>query len=352
MKWLWLAVVLVTVAVILLIYAPKKAIAPQETTSRNAEETKVTNPLYISYVINTGQASFESLKAHAGLFNLVIGDWLHLNGQGLVVEDNPQRQKEILQFIRVTNKQAKVFAMLNNYARGWQIDETKAMLESKEARAKTITFVSEYLKENNLDGISLDFEQIPQGTQKDYVLFLTELVKEIRPLNKEVSVHVPADDASWDYSGIATAVDSVIVMIYDEHLSTTEAGPIASLSWTESVLKKRSKDIPANKLIIGMGNYAYDWVDGSKGSSITFARADSIAREYGKRLLTDEVSQNNFFEYTENGQKHIVWVLDQYSVAMQKKVASKYAPLGYALFRLGSEDPQVWQIFTNPGRRD
>jgi len=354
MKWFWLAVILVVAAILLLVYAPKKAVAPQqENTTQNTDQTKVLNPLYITYVINAGQASFDSLKAHAGLFNLIIGDWLHLESKdGSVREDNQEKQKEILAYIKTENKQAKVFAMLNNYSRGWQIDNTKEMLASSDARTKTISFVSKYLKDNNLDGVSLDFEQIPESSQKDYVVFLSELVKEIHLLNKEVSVHVPADDVSWDYSGIAKTVDSVVVMIYDEHFSTTEPGAIASLPWTESILRKRTAEIPVAKLIVGMGNYAYDWAEGAKGSSITYSSAAALAEWYGKRLETDPVSQNNFFEYTVNGKKHIVWVLDEYSVAMQKRAAAKYAPLGYALYRLGSEDPQVWQTFVSPGRTD
>ncbi|MEK7652192.1 MAG: glycosyl hydrolase family 18 protein [Patescibacteria group bacterium] len=351
---MWFAVILVVAAILLLTYGSKKAIAPkQETVLKTDEKTKVANPLYISYVINTGEASFNSLKAHLGLFNLVIADWLHLDGKdGLLREDNQEKQKAVLEYIRASNKQAKVFAMLNNYARGWQVENTKAMLANVTAREKLIAPVLEYIKKNNLDGISLDFEQVPQSSQKDYVSFLTELVKQTHAINKAVSVHVPADDASWDYSGIAKAVDHVIVMIYDEHFSITEAGPIASLSWTEDVLKKRSKEIPANKLIIGMGNYAYDW-QGAKGSSITYQSAKTLADKYGKRLLTDDVFQNNYFEYTDSlGKNHIVWVLDEYSVAMQKRAAAKYAPLGYALYRLGSEDPQVWQTFVSPGRTD
>ncbi len=354
MKWLWFAVILVVAAILLLIYAPKKAVAPeQENVSQKTDQTKIADPLFASYVINTGQASFDSLKAHAGLFNLVIGDWLHLDSKdGLVREDNQEKQKEILGYIKTANKQAKVFAMLNNYSRGWQIDNTKEMLASSDARAKVVAFVSKYLKENNLDGVSLDFEQVPQISQKDYGTFLLELTKEVHLLNKEVSVHVPADDASWDYAGIAKIVDSVVLMIYDEHFSITESGAIASLSWTESVLRKRTAEIPAAKLIVGMGNYAYDWIEGAKGSSITYSRALALAKEHGQRLETDPVSQNNFFKYTENGKQHAVWVLDEYSVAMQKRAAAKYAPLGYALYRLGSEDPQVWQTFVSPGRTD
>ncbi|TSC64968.1 MAG: poly-beta-1,6-N-acetyl-D-glucosamine synthase PgaC, partial [Candidatus Doudnabacteria bacterium Gr01-1014_77] len=212
--------------------------------------------------------------------------------------------------------------------------------------------VLEYVKKNNFDGVSLDFEQVPKESQKDYVSFLSGLVKQVHAVNKQVSVHVPADDLSWDYSGIAKAVDQVIVMIYDEHFSITEAGPIASLSWTDNALKKRTQEIPANKLIVGMGNYAYDW-QGAKASSITYSSAKALADKYGKRLITDSVSQNNYFEYTDSlGKNHIVWVLDEYSVAMQKRAASKYEPLGYALYRLGSEDPMVWETFVSPGRTD
>ncbi|MER3632635.1 MAG: hypothetical protein C4325_11135, partial [Blastocatellia bacterium] len=50
--------------------------------------------------------------------------------------------------------------------------------------------------------------------------------------------------------------------------------------------------------------------------------------------------------YTEDdGRDHTIWFLDAVTAFNQIKESKKYPVGGLALWRLGSEDPSVWQIF-------
>jgi hypothetical protein len=85
-------------------------------------------------------------------------------------------------------------------------------------------------------------------------------------------------------------------MAYDEHWNDGSPGPIASLPWFASVLRQRQRDIPAEKMIVAIGNYAYDW--GRKASPAeerTFEEAVLIAKESEGKPRLDPASLNPTF---------------------------------------------------------
>ena len=59
-------------------------------------------------------------------------------------------------------------------------------------------------------------------------------------------------------------------------------------------------------------------------------------------MLFDPASNNPHFNYEDDdGTKHQVWFLDGVTAFNQIHAADPYRPAGYALWRLGSEDPSI-----------
>ncbi len=60
-------------------------------------------------------------------------------------------------------------------------------------------------------------------------------------------------------------------------------------------------------------------------------------------------SNNPHFSYREeDGTKHDVWFLDAATAYNEIHAADIYQPAGYALWRLGTEDPSVWNVMQRP----
>ena len=49
---------------------------------------------------------------------------------------------------------------------------------------------------------------------------------------------MPFDNEDWNYKAYASVTDYLMLMAYDQHWSTGEAGPVAGQDWYESILKK------------------------------------------------------------------------------------------------------------------
>ena len=81
----------------------------------------------------------------------------------------------------------------------------------------------------------------------------------------QLLVALPPEHAAYDYAGLAAAADALILMSYDEHTEKGVQGPLASQGWFETFLPGTSRIFPADKLIVSIGSYGYDWENGQAG---------------------------------------------------------------------------------------
>src|SRR2546426_5373334 len=100
------------------------------------------------------------------------------------------------------------------------------------------------------------------------------------------------------------------------------------------------------KTIVALGNYGYNWTEGSDAKEVSFQEAVIDARDSEAQIEFDPETRNPHYDYDEEDQTHhIVWFLDGVTAFNQMRAASGYHPGGFALWRLGSEDPSIWSIF-------
>ena len=183
---------------------------------------------------------------------------------------------------------------------------------------------------------------------------MRELYTCFHPLNLEVSQSVPMDDSSFDYRGLGRWTDFLILMAYDEHSSESEPGPIASQSWYARLTAKRLKEIGSDKYVIGIGNYGYDWKKGTtKGKELSFQESVKTAKESEGQIALDPLSLNPFFQYyDDNNQLREVWFLNAVTAFNQLAEGYTLNPRGFALWRLGSEDPSLWPMLDHRDKLD
>ena len=73
-------------------------------------------------------------------------------------------------------------------------------------------------------------------------------------------------------------------MNYDGENS--KPGPIASMSWYRDVVQRALRSIPRDKLVVGIANYAYDWMEGrSWADPMTYQGALILAADFRQQAL-------------------------------------------------------------------
>jgi cellulose synthase/poly-beta-1,6-N-acetylglucosamine synthase-like glycosyltransferase/peptidoglycan/xylan/chitin deacetylase (PgdA/CDA1 family) len=155
---------------------------------------------------------------------------------------------------------------------------------------------------------------------------------------------VPVDQP-WELRPFAAIADKLFVMAYDEHSNDGPAGPIASQQWWASSVAAAVRQIPRNKVIVTIGNYAYDWHDGT-GDPENVEEAWVDAGDSEARPVFDRLTGNSTFAYEdENGDAHTVWMLDAASAFNELTLLDRAGIHEVGLWRMGAEDPGLWSIF-------
>ena len=318
--------------------------------------------LDVGFYVPWDETSMSSLKENIKNLDVLIGEFLHLDrADGSLREesgDNPDgttEEKAVTQFIRSTRPDLKIMALVNNFdGTVWESDKLAQMLASHEARARCIQQLVDYANEHDFAGISIDFENVQDANQAELVQFTTDLSAALHAAGREVSINLPVNNDSFDYRKLSAPVNYVILMAYDQHYSGSEPGPVAALDWFENMLRLRQTDVPAAKTIVAIGNYAYDWKEGGEPDVRTFEEAVLTAAESSDKdekiqIRLDPVSLNPKFEWIElegdREKRHEVWMLDAVSAFNQVAITRSLGASGVALWRLGSEDPSLWNFF-------
>src|SRR5581483_9475688 len=309
----------------------------------------------IGFYVNWDDTSFTSLRQNINQLDKLIPEWLHLTAaDGTISVDDPYKTDQAIAYVREHRPNLAIAPLVNNFNSAtmeWEKDKLAAMLADPAARARAIQQLVRFVRDHNFSGISIDFENVPPASQHALKAFEKELWDQFHPLGLEVSQSVPLDDPTFDYRGLAEVNDYLILMAYDEHESTSDAGPVASQRWYSGALKRRFAELPSDKYVISVGNYGYDWTEKQKtANEISFQEALTIAKDNAddvKDVITlDSESLNPAYDYEdEQGSKHHVWFLNALTTFNQMVEGNRYLPRGYALWRLGSEDPSVWTVF-------
>jgi cellulose synthase/poly-beta-1,6-N-acetylglucosamine synthase-like glycosyltransferase/peptidoglycan/xylan/chitin deacetylase (PgdA/CDA1 family)/spore germination protein YaaH len=311
------------------------------------------HPLVVGFFVNWDDTSLTSLSRNAGKLDILIPEWLHLseNDGGISLND-PSLQENVRRLVAEANPSLRIFPLVNNFSpdtQKWEGAKVAGILRDRTKRTRLLSALFDYVHGSGFAGINIDFESIPRENRKDFLSFVEDLAARFRSEGLLVSCSVPFDDPAFDYRGLAKHCAFLVLMAYDEHWTTGKPGPLASQSWFEEGLKKRFSELPAYKYVIALGNYGYDWPAKGHGTELSFQDALRVARESEGDIRLDRAAGNPTFSYyDENDQPHRVWFLDAVSCFNQVVAASGSRPLGFALWRLGSEDPGIWGFLGKP----
>jgi cellulose synthase/poly-beta-1,6-N-acetylglucosamine synthase-like glycosyltransferase/peptidoglycan/xylan/chitin deacetylase (PgdA/CDA1 family)/spore germination protein YaaH len=305
-------------------------------------------PLSIGFYINWDESSYASLKRNLDHLDWVIAEWSHLEATS---DGSTSLETDVdapaLNWIRLTRPQVQVIPMVQNLVdEKWQPDLLARAVGDEAGRQRLITALTDFVQQNKFPGVCIDFEEPPPATQQALLTFIQELHQAFGAKGLFVIQAVPFDDPDWRYKEYAAATDYLMLMAYDQHWAGSDPGSVAAQDWYESNIAKRMHELNPAKTIVALGSYGYNWTAGEKeADEVTCQEALITAKESDAKIVFDPATRNPNFEYDEDdGSHHIVWFLDAVTAYNQMRAASGFKPAGFAVWRLGSEDPSIWSV--------
>ncbi len=200
------------------------------------------------------------------------------------------------------------------------------------------------------DGLQIDFELVPKRDGEHFVSFLTELKSRLG--DTVLSAALPArtrviENDVYDYAKIAAVVDSVFVMAYDEHWSTSAPGAVASLDWCVRIASHATETVPPEKLVMGLPFYGRTWGSVSVNRAFYFSGIQRILRENGVKSVRRENGVPTF-TYKIPSVTVTGYYDDVYSLAARLELYRAAGIRAAGFWCLGQEDPRIWDVLRAP----
>ncbi|MEO8811795.1 MAG: glycosyltransferase [Caulobacteraceae bacterium] len=310
-------------------------------------------PLSVGFYVTWDEESRVSLKRHVDKLDVVSPQWILLDGSlgAVAVTSDPQAEA----IIATAKTPPSVLPMVHNGHNDISDGPLASnMLTNPAAQDVLIYNLVLLAKQHGYAGYVFDLENLSKPALAQYPAFLAKARAALKPIGREVWVSTPFNDDSWNLRTFQKVADTVVLMAYDEHWAGGDPGPAASQDWFEAVLAKDMGQLDAARTVVAFGAYGYDWtVADANGpgsaAAVTFYDATQTAHDADAAVTMDDNALNPNYAYAgDNGRKHVVWFLDAATLFNQLKVSDAFRPMGYAIWRMGAEDPAIWRYFKEP----
>jgi spore germination protein YaaH len=299
---------------------------------------------HVFLLASTGQ-SFSDLRAHYQQIGIVYPTYFECAADGTVAgQDDPL----VTRWARVRG--IAVMPRLDCQSP----TRLHLILTDAGIRGAVLGRLSELVQTFGYDGVNIDFEAGAATDRAALTSFVTDLANLLHGQGKRLSVDVSAKAADvatgrsafYDYTALSTVADTVFVMNWGKHWSTSAPGAIADLPWARSVADYVATMPNKRRFVLGFGLYGMDWPAGGgaahPATPLEFADVMNLADAVGATPITDAIAGAPHFSYTDaQGVGHDVWYTDAPTVASQVRMARDRG-LGIGFWRLGREDQRMW----------
>lgn len=330
------------------------------------------HPIVAGFYVDWEHTSLVSAEKHINALTDILPEWLHLKPSGSPYSDPSyrpfvdarERQDNRLSLLAHSHSVA-ILPLLNNYTSkpgqesgdgNWDTNAVDEILNDPAASANLIIQLRSWVIQNHMQGVNIDFEEVDVDDKEALVQFMKHLYEAFHPSGLLVTQDIQLDNAAFDIPALSNWCDWIVPMFYDQHAGGSDPGPVGGIDWTRDDLTQILKQVPPDKIVMGVGNQAYNWVDvpgRTDAVSLSYQNAVETARESQPDAVIqlDKQSLNPTFHYWEDdidsqgktfSQEHVVWMLDAVSVYNQLILGRARHIRGAALWVIGEEDPSIW----------
>jgi len=363
-----------------LVFKDNKKSAPLDSAGNNSENTSnnsanSNNPSVPASDFTTSawipywdySRGLNTLKANKGKFNSISPVIYELNKNGSLKKTKGDTYIELQNYAKQNGiKFIPTIAMFDH-------ELFTPILQNDDNRTRHINAVLEEIESNNYDGIDLDYESTKLTDKEKYF----DMIKRIRTgiddietrknvqLTFSITVLAQWGDETYypslretrqvqDWKELSKYADEIRIMAYDYTSQySTEPGPIAPLPWIDEVMKKATDEIPKEKIILSLHNYAYNWASAEvdpnvdfennppgekiKADAFTYDKVLEIKAKYKGTDSNDMLWSEHYYSYKKDGASRIMIYVDKENIIERTDIAKRYGIKGVCFWRLGGD---------------
>ena len=140
-------------------------------------------------------------------------------------------------------------------------------------------------------------------------------------------------------------------MTHEREYAREEPMAVAPIDRVRQVLDYAVMEIPAEKILLGIANYGYNWtLPCKKGAAARLLSLSEIPQTaYGQYadIRFDDTAQSPFFRYYDSaGTEHIAWFEDPRSIEAKLKLVSEYGLGGVGYWSINTLYRPNWEVLS------
>jgi len=251
-------------------------------------------------------------------------------------------------------------------------DDIYALIDTPEQSAQNlITDIVPIMQQYGFTDLNVDIESIATASDSartKFTTFIRSVNQQLKASGKyTLTVEVTASDAIKNklinVTELAGIADKVVIMAYDYHyMGSGVTGPIAPLSGggatyeydVETAINEALKYLPADKIVLGIPSYGYEWETLSEATSSAVLPGSGLTASTTRILKekcatceekVDPITQEAYMIYKDEitGTYHQVYYPNQQSTQSKVDLAKTMKLGGIAVWALGYEDPTLYE---------
>jgi spore germination protein YaaH len=313
---------------------------------------KINGPIHLTWeAVYTKNPNSAKIPDMAGV-NVVSPTWF-----SLASSDGSIKNLASLEYSQWA--QAKGYQVWGLFSNSFDPDMTHEALKDFDTRKNIIRQLLTFSQMYQLNGINFDIENVyPEDGR-----LVTQLMREAVPYLHEAGMIVSMDitfaagennnwSSFYNRPALAEIVDYLVVMAYDEHTNATGPGSVSSLPWVEENLQRLLKDVPNEKLVLGVPLYARLWKEQTgpdatitvTSTALSMDKVKAWLAERGLQPSYDPIAGQNYAEYPvpDENATYKIWIEDEMSLKKRADLALKYDLAGLASWSRLFGDQTAW----------
>lgn len=302
-----------------------------------------------AFYISGNDSSRSSLEKYGGSLDRIFPTGLEVTGDCKVVKSS--YKTGVHRLLKETGEE-NIFPVLSNYK--LKPEESNCFLVNQKCWSNVYEMVINELVKYELEGLNLNLEGVNKQNKNLLIDFIAGFYSSITGAGLRFGITLPAkaerNGSDWagayDYYVLGDIVDFVAIMAYDYHWVNGPPGAIAPYYWVQTVIDYAIMEIPVEKLRIVLPLYGYDWPveTGEAARGLSYQQVMKLKEKQGVSLEWDQQGLCPYFRYQKDGVEHEVWFENKKSLLLKIDLIREYDLAGIAFWRLGLEDPELWNI--------
>lgn len=252
--------------------------------------------------------------------------------------------------------------LINMIQGGFSSDLARTILATLETTNNFINNILKFIQKYNLKGINIDFENLYPEDRNLYTRFIRLLSQRLHIYNKILIVNLAPKWDDWperpwagffDYNAIGPYIDIAAIMTYEWGWSAGPPRPTAPINYVKRALDYAiANSIPANKIMMGMTLYGYDWTlpttANSEATTVSIEQVWNLARIHNASIHFNQETKQPYMMYIDyNNQNHIIWFEDALSHYYKYQVVKDYHLRGAFYWTINIPFQSTWYILSS-----